>query len=48
MSPYGVDSPDRIKAYAWLTLAAENGSDIAKKNLIDLGICFRILIDERA
>jgi TPR repeat protein len=37
---YGVDSPDRIKAFAWLTLAAQNGSDIAKENLQDFSNMF--------
>jgi TPR repeat protein len=37
---YGVEAPDRVKAYAWLILAAENGSEIAKKNLTDFGEMF--------
>jgi TPR repeat protein len=37
---YGVDAPDRVKAFAWLTLAAENGNEVAKRNLQDFGNMF--------
>ena len=37
---YGVDAPDRIKAFAWLTLAMENSDGLAKQNLEEFSAMF--------
>jgi hypothetical protein len=36
----GVGAPDKVRAFAWLTLAAENGSELAVSNLTDFAAMF--------
>lgn len=37
---YGVDAPDRVRAFAWLTLAVENSNELAKVNLKEFSDLF--------